>query len=1065
MDFTNKLTNTPDLNILNYLYYYNGAGVAASDFNNDGLMDLYFTANQSSDKLYLNQGDFQFIDITDKAGISNAENWTTGVTVVDINNDGWMDIYVCRVGNLSEIKSHNLLYINQGPNSEGIPRFVEESEKYKLNIHSYATQATFFDYDLDGDLDMYLLNHSLYPNRNYGSGKKRYEIDSLAGDMLLRNDNGIFIDVSQESGIHQGGIGYGLGVSISDLNNDGYPDIYIGNDFFENDYLYTNQKDGTFKEVIANNETKFGHTTHFSMGNDIADINNDGYTDIVSADMLPQDLKSYKTSGTEYNYQIYSSYLKNGYAPQFMQNTLHINNGGQYFHETAFLSGIASTEWSWAPLLADLNNDGFKDVFISNGIIGATNDMDFISFIANEHIQSRLKKGMGPQDMAFIDKIPTKHIPNYLFQNNGDNSFTDMTEEWFSKIPSYSNGSVYVDLDNDGDLDLVVNNVNEPAMIIKNNTDQMLPDHHYLKIKFKGSEQNRFAIGAKATVYTGDKSISSENYTSRGFMSAVTPELHFGIGKSTTIDSVHIIWPDRRFEKIYHQPIDTTLVVDYKKALSKYENIRPNEISGLLKNRKSPVDFLHKDHTSIEFNRDPLIPFANTNQGPKTTVADVNNDGLEDFFIGGAKAQASELFLQQADGTFQSTQKDLFDKDAISEDVDNLFFDADADGDQDLIVVSAGNEFITGEPLSPRLYINLDGKMVRDSIAFKDVFIHASTVTAVDIDNDGDLDLCITSNGIPREFGKTPKQYIFQNNGQGVFEDITETYAPEFQNIGLVQDLKWIDLNNDTYMDAVVAGHWMPISIFINDGKSLKPLNSNLSKTNGWWNSLEVGDFDKDGDMDIIAGNWGLNTRLKASETQPITLYRNDFDDNGQEEPVITYFYQDTETTFSSKSELVKQIPMLNKKFLSYSDFANAGFDELFDKEKIENAYKKQTFVLASVYFENDGFNNFSPHPLPFMAQTSSVFDIKKDDFDQDGFADLLLVGNNYEISTQLGRLDALHGLILRNDQKGFFEVIHEQNFDIPGPARNINTIRIQDTVNYMITINNNKTVFLKKSR
>src|SRR5690606_31595444 len=367
IDFTNKLTNTPDLNILNYLYFYNGAGVAASDFNNDGLIDLYFTSNQSADKLYLNQGDFKFIDITDKAGIANAENWTTGVTVVDINNDGWMDIYVCRVGNLSQNKPHNLLYVNQGNNDKGIVSFKEQSAAYKLDIHSYATQATFFDYDLDGDLDMYLLNHSLYPNRNYGSGKKRNEIDTLAGDRLLRNDQGIFTDVSQVSGIHQGGIGYGLGVSISDLNNDGYPDIYIGNDFFENDYLYLNQKDGTFKEIIADNNTKFGHTTHFSMGNDIADMNNDGFTDIVSADMLPQDLKSYKTSGTEYNYQIYSSYLQNGYAPQYMQNTLHINNGGQYFHETAFLSGIAATEWSWAPLLADLNNDGFKDIFISNG--------------------------------------------------------------------------------------------------------------------------------------------------------------------------------------------------------------------------------------------------------------------------------------------------------------------------------------------------------------------------------------------------------------------------------------------------------------------------------------------------------------------------------------------------------------------------------------------------------------------------------------------------------------------------------------------------------------------------
>ncbi|QLE00831.1 VCBS repeat-containing protein [Galbibacter sp. BG1] len=1063
IDFTNGLTNSTDLNILNYLYYYNGAGVAAGDFNNDGWTDLYFTGNQVADKLYLNQKNLSFININKAAGIDNDSGWTTGVTTVDINNDGKLDLYICKVGALSP-NSHNLLYVNQGNNENGVPVFKEESKKYGLNISTYATQSAFLDYDLDGDLDMYLLNHSVHPNSNYGHGKKRNLIDSLAGDRFHENENGYFKDVSKEVGVHQGSIGYGLGIAISDINNDGYPDIYIGNDFFENDYLYINQKNGTFLDINETDETILGHTTHYSMGNDIADINNDGNFDILSVDMLPENLKSYKTSGTEYNYQTYSSYLKNGYHPQFMQNTLHFNAGNNMFLESAYTSGIASTEWSWAPLIADYDNDGNKDIYITNGILGATNDMDFINFIANENIQKRLGKGMKEKDMTFINEIPKKHVPNYFFKNQGDETFKDATNTWFEEIPSYSNGAVYTDLDNDGDLELVVNNVNERAFILKNNTRELEQPSNYIQISFKGSEANRFGIGAKVKVYLDSLILSTENNVSRGFMSSISPELHFGLGKREHINYIEITWPDGKIEEIKSPAINQKLVVDYANAIT-YAPKKNLEETWFLKNIDSLFSFKHKDFTSVEFNRDPLIPFANTNQGPAVTVGDINKDGLEDVFIGGGKMQASALFIQTKTGTFKNVQKELFKKDAKSEDVDNLFFDADKDGDLDLIVVSGGNEFKTGNPLKPRLYINENGSFKKDTLQFQNVFINASSVTAIDIDNDNDLDLCITSNSASRSFGKTAPQFIFENNGSGTFSNITAQYAPTFQKIGNVEAIKWIDLNNDTFLDAIVVGKWMPISIFLNDGNQLRLYKGNLNATSGWWNCVEAGDFDKDGDIDIIAGNWGLNTRLNASEEKPITLYQNDFDDNGNIEPIVTYYYRGEETTLSSKDELVKQLPMLNKKFLSYEDFANASFEELLPAEKIKNAETKKVYELASVYFENQGNNTFKKHLLPINAQKTDIFNMKVDDFNGDSYDDVLLVGNNHEISTQLGRLDASHGILLLNDRKGFFKTLSNQYFNIPGAARDTDKISINDTVYYITTINNNYPVFLEKKK
>lgn len=1064
IEFKNQITSSPELNILNYLYFYNGAGIAAGDFNNDGKIDLYFTSNQNEDKLYLNKGDFIFEDVTKLAKIDNTTGWTTGVTHVDINNDGLLDLYICKVNNQQNLKGRNLLYVNQGINDSGIPTFKEEANTYGIGFSGFSTKAAFFDYDLDGDLDMFLLNHSSSPNRTYGKGSKRKSIDAFSGDRLYRNDNGFFADASVEAGIYQGNIGYGLGLSISDINNDTYPDIYIGNDFFENDYLYVNQKNGTFKEIISQDNQHLGHTSHFSMGNDIADINNDGLTDIISLDMLPKNLQTYKTSGLEYGYPIYQQYLKNGYAPQYMQNALHLNLGDLQFSEVASLSGVSATEWSWGALLADFDNDGLKDLFISNGIKGATNDMDFINFIANDKIQQKISQGITKKEMAFIDEIPEKKVPNFAFKNINGLQFKDVSNKWFKVEPSFSNGSVYADLDNDGDLDIIVNNVNEKAFVYRNNSDKNIGSKA-LRINLKGSEKNKFGVGAKLTAYIKGEKLVTENYPARSYLSSVSNKLHIGIGKDSIIDSLIIAWPNKHIQVLTKVSTHKEITLNIKDANpNRYFNHKTKDSMLFKQTTFLGLDFAHKDNNSIEFTRDPLVPFANTNEGPEISVADVNNDELDDIFISGGKGQASALYYQKKDGSFEQMQKKLFENNALNEDISQTFFDANNDGFIDLLVVSGGNEFKSSDKLYPRLYLNYNGVFTLDSIQFKNIEVNASKIKVVDFDNDNDMDVVIVSDQLPQQFGKTPKQFLFQNNGEGSFKDVTTIYAPEFRTIGNVNDIVFVDLNKDGYKDMIAVGHWMPISIFINENKILRLQNNKtLKNSNGWWNSVKATDFDNDGDIDIIAGNWGLNSKFSASASKPISLYSADFDDNLSIEPLVTYFYNNKETPFASKDELTKQMPYLNKKFLSYDAFAKATVDELFSVEKLNSAYKKNAYQLASCYYVNNGKNEFERKELPFIAQNSTIQDMIVEDFDNDGFKDILAVGNNYEISTQLGRMDASHGIFLQNDKASGFRWPKKWKANIAGPARTINKIVIASKEYYVITINNSKPIFLSK--
>jgi len=1062
IEFNNTLKNSKNLNILNYLYFYNGAGVAIADFNNDELNDIYFTGNQVSDRLYLNKGEFHFKDITTSAFINNKDGWTTGVTTVDINQDGLIDIYVCKVSKHLNLQGHNLLYVNQGLNDEGIPQFTEQSEAYGLNFSGYSTQATFFDYDLDGDLDMYLLNHSLYPNSNYGNGKKRLGFDALAGDILFKNENGVYKDVSKEAGIYQGTIGYGLGISVSDINNDGYPDLYIGNDFFENDYLYINQQDGTFKEVNSKDKA-LGHTTHFSMGNAIADINNDLNSDIISMDMLPEDLKTLKSAATEYNYSIYQRYIKNGYNHQFMQNTLHFNQGNETFSEIAFLSGIASTEWSWSPLVADFDNDGLKDLYITNGIKGVTNDMDFVNFISDEKIQKQLGSDMDESALNLVKELPQKKVPNYMFRNKNGLLFEDVTEQWITKKPTFSNGAAYTDFDNDGDLDIVVNEVDDLASIYKNKTSETKA-HNYIKIAFKGSEKNRNGIGAKVVIYSDHNTLTAENYTTTGYLSAKEPSLHFGLGTNLTIDSLQVVWPTKAWQTIINPAINKVVTVNYSDAKGDYyKDLKSSELQ-YLQPTNPFISYKHNDQETLDFNRDPLLPYSLTNNGPDIEIGDLNNDGLEDIIITGAKKQSTEIWIQNKEQKFKKLDAQVLRKDAISDDTSIALIDVNGDEKKEIVIVSGGNEFKQGKPLQPRLYYFKNGEIVKDSVQFNTIEINASKVSGIDIDNDGYEDLCITSNVVAHQFGQTPKQYILKNNGNGEFKDVTNHISKDFRTIGNVYDIVWKDLDKNGFKDAIIVGHWMPITIFMNDGKQLSlAVNNGLENTSGWWNTLVAEDFDNDGDIDILAGNWGLNTRLRANKKEPIRLYRYDFDDNGSKETLVTYFYKGIETTIATKDELVKQLPKLNKNYLSYNAFGNATIKELFGKKQLQDAYQKEVFLLESCYFENVDNTSFKIHKLPLLTQNSSINHILVDDLNSDGYKDVILTGNNFEISTQLGRLDASHGIALLNDKNGFFNTKNLPLFDIFGQIRDIEPLTLKDQKIFVIGRHRDSLLFYKK--
>ncbi|AEM70003.1 FG-GAP repeat protein [Allomuricauda ruestringensis DSM 13258] len=999
VDFTNTLTSSQELSILDYLYFYNGGGVSIGDINNDGLPDIFFTGNQVKNKLYLNKGDLKFEDISSAAGIEGNSDWNTGVTMADVNGDGLLDIYVCAVVGINGFNGFNELYINNGDNT-----FTESAAQYGLDFDSYSSNATFFDYDLDGDLDLYLLNHAVHTQNSFGRFDLRYERRYETGDKLLRNDNGRFIDVSEEAGIYGGVNGYGLGLAIADFNQDGYPDIYVGNDFHEDDYYYLNNGDGSFTESL---KKYFGHTSRFSMGNDVADINNDGRPDFLSLDMLPEDEVALKSSEGDDNIQTQKMRIDRfGYHYQFTRNMLFVNQPDGTFMETALMSGVAATDWSWSALFGDYDLDGHQDVFISNGIPKRPNDLDFIKFVSNDQIQQKMDNTKLVDQQA-LDLMPTGNVHNYVFRGGGDLHFQDMSEKWITKDTLVSGATAIGDLDNDGDLDLVTNNINQPATFYINKTNDK---GSYLKLKFNYSEKNTFGIGTKVYSYQNGSLQFKELFPTRGFQASSEPMVHFGYKNVSEVDSIKIIWPDKTYQVLQNVPVNQTLTVEPK-------NTRSFDYNSLRETKKplfSPVDgnlgldFTHAEDNYTDFNREKLIPYQISDRGPALAVGDLNGDRMDDIFFGGSKYKPSQIFVQQ-DSIFVNQKMESIQKDSIRENVSATIADFNNDGKNDLITTSGGGDFFgKSEPLLDAYYIQKDTFF--ENVALPEYYQNSSVIKPFDFDSDGDLDVFIGGHTITAKFGAPANSYLLENKN-GTFK--VKNDFEEFSK-GMVTDAIWSDFDGDGNTDLILVGEWMsPKFLKYQNGSFTEVEQINIS---GLWQAIETFDIDGDGDTDYLLGNWGTNSKFKASEEHSMKLYFNDFDDNGQTETVTAMEKNGNYYPLETLDGLASQMVYLKKKYTTYESFAGDTMEEIFGGDVLNSSTLLEVDTLKSGYLRNDD-GNFVFVPFKNELQVSPIMSFLVDDFDGDGNTEVLVGGNYFGVKPYHGRLDSFPGALIKSER------------------------------------------------